>query len=69
MKIGNSVSIVNNTLLLEPNTEIKIDSFPMKYKASDLFELVSFIKYIKNQCTDEKGNFSQCDFTLLKNNK
>ena len=69
MKIGNSVSIVNNTVLLEPNTEIKIDSFPMKYKASDLFELVSFMKYIKNQFTDEKGNFNQCDFTLLKNNK
>ena len=66
MKIGNSVSIVNNTLLLEPNTEIKIDSFPMKYKASDLFEMVSFMKYIKNQCKDEKGNFVQCDFTLLK---
>ena len=67
IKIGSSLSIVNDTIILEPNSEIKIDSFPMKYKASDLFELISFMKYIQNQCKDEKGNYIQCDFTLLKN--
>lgn len=63
--IGNILSISKKEIIIDPNSEIKISDFPLKYKAKDLFELLSFMKFINTLCKDEKGKLSKCDFTSL----
>jgi hypothetical protein len=59
------LSIADNDIVIEPETNIKLKNTNMAFKAKDLFEVITFMKYIVNICG---STLEKCDFNnLIKN--
>lgn len=56
------MNITDNEIIFEPEAKIKIKNSPIEFKTKDIFEVISFLKYIINICGNK---MEKCDFNML----